>query len=628
MNDLTFFMSLFLGSAIAIYLLWLICHYNGKIILYFLHAAYKGFANHKTNVNHNPSGFLNSSISMPAICLTGAMPLAILSISTAALNHCFNSVYITGILEAVLTIAFILIPTPVKKQFDLFGINVIKQNLSLVFSTGLWCLMFSLWAVVNHKESLDYIILNTNPDMWAYVRRFAAMNTDNLNFYGGSDSFVFQGNSACAFLLGSPKKFSSFIGSLIVYQFKNLSFGIAVFQGMLGGTLFICLFKEWLNVRFNNKDKLSFGKLLLLTWIVFSPPLYWLLASAYFSNTLFIILICLTLRESKKIAISGDIDALENFVCFFSILTIVFSFYPAFLPIIIVAYLATILIYLPYQNLRSAKIIQAAVKFIAVMVGCGVIFYTFFPSQLGLYEVNKSLNLLEAHGSNFVPLNPWSLLQEKPKPMPLARDFGWYINIIISLPLSVFLGSKIWQAYQKSQDKNLLAALVGVGVYSGYLLAYLPLESSYRLMKIAISIIYPLAIFGLLPLILWCKNQLNQKSSWIQSGVLILAIAHTIFHIYKVFDIHTLPSGSFTLSNQAQLENIQTVAIVGCEDVHESQFYERLVGFQIARQYPNLRVNVFHTSKNLNDSPTADILIYGKTIPSATTKINTCHFSI
>ncbi|HEY9694500.1 MAG TPA: hypothetical protein V6D15_20040 [Oculatellaceae cyanobacterium] len=628
MNDLTFFISLFLGSAIAIYLFWFICHYNGKIIFYFIYTATQRFAERETKVNHNLPGSFYSSISMAAVCLTGAMPLAILSISTAALNHCFNSVYITGILEAVLSIAFLFIPKSVKKQFDLFGINVIKQNLALVLSTGLWCLIFALWAVVNHKESLDYIVLNTNPDMWAYVRRFAAMTTDNLNFYGGSDSFVFNGNSACAFLLGSPKKFSSFLGSLIVYQFKDLSFGIAVFQGMLGGTLFICLFKEWFNIRLSQKDQFSFGKLILMVWVLFSPPLYWLLVSAYFSNTLFIIVICLTLRECRRIVTSGDIDAIKNFVCFFSILTIVFAFYPAFLPVIIVTYFISLLIYLPYQNLKLAQVIQVFLKFAGVIIACGLIFYILFPSQLGLYEVNKSLNLLDAHGSNFVPLNPWSLLQEKPKPMSSTRDFGFYFNIIISLPLSLFLGKKIWQEYQKNKNRNLIAGLVGVGVYSGYLLAYISLENTYRLMKISISIIYPLAIFGLLPVILWCKKQLDKKPFWMQKGVLILAIAHTVFHIYKVFDLHSFPSGSLILSNKARLENIQSVVIVGCKDAHESQSYERLVGFQIARQYPNLIVNVIPSPDKISESPKGDIFIYGKTIPEETTKINSCHFYI
>jgi hypothetical protein len=627
MNDITFFVSLFLGSAIAIYLLWFVCQYNGKIIFYFIRTASQCFADRK-KVNLNTPKSFYSGISMATICLTGAMPLAILSISTAALNHCFNSVYATGILEMVLSIPFLFIPTPVKKEFDLFGIQVLRQNPALVFYSGLWCLIFAFWAVLNHQESLDYMISNTNPDMWAYVRRFAAMTTDNLNFYGGRDSFIFNGNSACAFLLGSPKKFSSFLGSLIVYPFKGSSLGIAVFQGMLGVALLICLFKEWFNVQLSRREGFSFGKLILMTWVLFSPPIYWLLISAYFSNTLFVIIMCLTLRESRRIAIAGDIDTVGNFVCFFSILTIIFAFYPAFLPVIIAAYVVTILIYLPRQNLNTAKLTQIALKFLAVIIACGLIFYILFPSQVGLYEIKKSLNLLDEHGSNFVPLNPWSLLQEKPKPMPSVRDFGWYINIIISLPFSVFWGWKSWQRYKKSKDRNILAGLVGIGIYSGYLLAYIPLESTYRLMKIAISLIYPLAIFGLLPLILWCKNWLPKKSSWIQNGVLLLAIAHTIFHIYKVFDLHPFPSGSFTLLNKARLENVQSIVIVGCKDVHESQFYERLVGLQIARHYPNLLVNVLHSPENLSDSPTGDIFIYGQTISEETAKTNACHFSI
>ncbi|MBK1986405.1 hypothetical protein A0J48_002370 [Sphaerospermopsis aphanizomenoides BCCUSP55] len=626
MNDITFFASLFFCSAIAIYLFWFVCHYNGKIILYFIHTDARIFGN-KNTINHNNNESSENRSSMAKICLIGAMPLAILSISTAALNSCFNSVYATGILEIFLTVAFLFIPTQFKKEFDIFGIHIIKQNLALVFYTCLWCLIFAFWAVLNHHQSLDYMISNTNPDMWAYVRRFAAMTTDNLSFSGEEDT-IFNGNSACAYLLGSPKKFSSFLGSLIVYPFNGSSLGIAVFQGMLGGTLLISLFKEWFDVKLSNRQGFSFGKLILITWVLFAPPLYWLLVSAYFSNTLFVIVICLTLRHCREIALACKIDAVENLVCLFAILTIVFAFYPAFLPVIIATYFIAIFIYLPRQNFDTAQLTQIAFKFIGVILGCGLFFYLVFPSQLGLHEVNKSLNLLDRHGSNFVPLNPWSLLQETPKPMPLTRDFGWYFHLSISLPFSAFLGWRIWQIYKTSKDKNLLAALVGVGTYGGYLLAFIPLEHTYRLMKIAISLIYPLAIFGLLPLILWWRNRLTKKSAWIKNGVLFLATVHTIFHIGKVFDLNTFPTGSFTLSNKAQLENVKSIVIVGCKDVNESQFYERLVGLQIARQYPNIVVNVFQSADKLNDSPTGDIFIYGKTIPDATSKINACHFSI
>ena len=629
MNDITFFFSLSLGSYIAIYLFWFICHFNGKIIFYFVRVASQHFARVKdTSLKY----FDYRGIPMTTICLTGAMPLAILSVSTAAFNSCFNSVYATGILEAILGFTFIFMPTKVKKQFDLFGINLLRKNLSLLFYSGLWCLIFAFWAVTNHHQSLDYMISNTNPDMWAYVRRFAAMITDNLNFYGLTDSFTFNGNSACAFLLGSPKKFSSFLGSLIIYPFHGSSLGIAVFQGMLGGSLFICLFKEWFVVRLSNRDRAWFGKLVMITWALFAPPIFWLLVSAYFSNALFLIIICLTLRQAREVAIASRVDTLENLVCFVAILTVVFAFYPAFLPVIISTYLVVTSIYLPRETLSTKTSTKIIFRFAGVIIGCGLIFYILFPSQLGLYEIQKSLNILNRHGSNFVPLNPWSLLQEKPKPMALTRDFGWYINIIIGLLFSVFLGRTILRKYRKSSKnlvrQDLLAALMGVGLYGGYLLAYIPLEHTYRLMKIAISLIYPVAIFGLLPFILWSKNQLMKKSAWMRNGVLVLAIAHTVFHVYKVFDLHTFPSGSFTLSNTSRLENIQSIVIVGCEDVHSSQFYERLVGLQVARRYPDIQVRVVNSPKNLDDVPTADLSIYGETIPGATAKRNTCHFSI
>ena len=630
MEDINFFFSLSIGSYIAIYLFWFTCHFNGKIIFYFIRRVSQNFANVK-NTSHSLESFY-SDLSMATICLTGAMPLAILSISTAALNTCFNSVYATAILETILSVTFFSIPTKVQKQFDLFGINILRQNLALLFYSALWCFIFAFWAIINHHQSLDSMISNTNPDMWAYVRRFAGMTTDNLNFYSFTDSFSFNGNSACAFLLGSPKKFSSFLGSLIVYPLNGSSLGIAIFQGMLGGSLFICLFKEWFDIQLSNKNRSWLGKSILITWALFAPPIYWLLVSAYFSNTLFIIIICLTLRHARGIAISSGVNTLENLVCFFSILLVVFSFYPAFLLVIICTYLIVIFIYSPLENLNTQELTKNALSLLAVITGCGLIFYIFFPSQLGLYEVQKSLNLLDQHGSNFVPLNPWSLLQEKPKPMPLRRDFGWYINLIISFPFCLFLGWKILQQYNKSSKvlvrQNLLSGLVGVGVYGVYLLAYIPLEHTYRLMKIAISLIYPLAIFGLLPFILWSKKQLSKKSSGVRNGLLVIAIAHTVFHIYKVFDLHSFPSGNFTLSNISRFENINSIVIVGCENVHESQFYERLVGLQIARRYPNLEVHVVNTANNYDDIPSGDILIYGETIPEQTTKKNTCHFTI
>lgn len=626
MNDLTFFFSLFFGSCITIYLLWLICYYNGKIIFYFARTVIRSFRSLQSI-----SQDTYDDISMPTICLTGAMPLAIVSIAPAALNFCFNSLLVTIILEAVIIFTAFFIPSNLRKNLDILGIKVIRNNLHLLFYASLWCLFFALWATINHQQSLDRMISNTNPDMWAYVRRFAAMTTDNLSFYGGSDS-SFDGNSACAFLLGSPKKFSSFLGSLIVYPLRGSSLSIAIFQGMLGGILFICLFKEWFEARLSGTNHSWLSKSILLTWALFAPAIYWLLVSAYFSNALFLIIVCLTLRQVRTAAISLQIDRVENFICFFSILVIVLAFYPAFIPVIVFTYGTTVLIYFPRKNYDKDIIIKIIFKFSAVIIACGAFFYLLFPSQLGLYEVQKSLNLLDRHGSNFVPLNPWSLLQEKPKPMPLIRDFGWYINIIISLLFCFFVGVKIWQQYQKNTNslmkQNLLAALAGIGLYGGYLLAFIALEHTYRLMKIAISLVYPLAIFGLLPFILWSKQKLSLKSAAFRNGVLILAIAHTIFHIYNVLDLRPYPAGNFIVSDKSKLEAVKNITIVGCKDVHVSQFYQRLVGLQIARNYPQLQVSVVDKPQALNQVTTKELVIYGKTIPDKIVQRNTCHFSL
>ena len=623
MSEPIFFCSLFFYSAIAIYLLWFVCQYNGKTILYFLQSI---------SGKNKQIKELNEDISLVTICLIGAMPLALLSIATAGLNTCFNSVYATIILEIVITVFFLFIPQQIKKKWDIFGIDILKKKSGVILYTGLWCLLFAFWATVNHQESLDYMISNTNPDMWAYVRRFAGMTTDNLYFYGGLDSFTFDGNSACAYLLGSPKKFSSFLGSLIVYPLQGSALGIAVFQGMLGGILFICLFKEWFVVQFSNKKGFSLGKFILMTWALFSPPIYWLMISAYFSNALFLIVVCLTLKQGRQIAINSQIDTITNLVCFLAILTIVFAFYPAFLPIIIFVYFVVILVYLPRDYFKLSKLTKISLKYLGIIISCGLIFYFLFPSQLGLYEIQKSFNVLSRHGSNFVPLNPWSLLQEKPKPMALQRDFGWYINIIISLPFSFFLGWKLWQKYQESNDtlarRNLLAALVGVSIYSAYLLAFIPLEHTYRLMKIAISLVYPLAIFGLLPFILWSRKKLSQKQPWLRNSVLVLSIAHTVFHIHKTFDLNPYPTGNLTLTNPEKLESLENITIVACQDVHQSQFYERLVGLQLARRYPNLEVNVVKFPELLQEIENKNMIVYGETIIEPKSNKKTCHFSI
>lgn len=628
MSNVFFLIFLFLGSVAATYLLWLVCHYNGKVIYYFIRIIVQKFSTSQTRFEPKELNAFYDRVSLGILCLLGILPLAILSVFTTTLNRCFNSTYAFILLETFLSFAFLLIPKTIKAQFDVLGLKIFKTNSALVFYSCLWCLIFSLWALENSYGGLDLMISNTNPDMWAYVRRFAAMTTDNLEFYGGNDSFTFESSSACAFFLGSPKKFSSFLGSLVISSFRDVSFGIAVFQGMLGCTLLICLFQNWLNVKFSTSREISFGKSILILWVLFSPPIYWLLISAYFSNALFLIIICLVLRETRQIAIQGNLETLENFCLLFATLTITFTFYPAFLPVLVFAYCVTALIYFPYQNSDREQLLRIILKLSVTILIFAIFSYTLFSPQIELYEVQKSLNPLAFHGSNFVPLNPWSLLQEKPKPMARLRDFGWYFNIIVGLMFSLFLGWKLWQKYKTHKQKDILAGLIGVGIYAGYLFAYVPLESTYRLMKIAISLVYPLAIFGLLPLVIWLKSCLEHKSFWVRYGILTLAIAHTIFHIYKVFDLNTFPAGHLSLSATNRLEEIQTLTIVGCKDVHVSQFYERLVGLQMAKQYPNLLVKVLSSPKDLTEKVQGDLVIYGEITLQESTQVNACRFEL
>ena len=119
MNELIFFCSLFFYSAIAIYLLWFICQYNGKTIIYLIQSI---------SPTNNQTRELNNDISLVTVCLVGAMPLAILSVATAGLNTCFNSVSATIILEIVVTIFCLFIPQHVRKQEDFLGINILKKN--------------------------------------------------------------------------------------------------------------------------------------------------------------------------------------------------------------------------------------------------------------------------------------------------------------------------------------------------------------------------------------------------------------------------------------------------------------------------------------------------------------------
>ncbi|WP_157072229.1 hypothetical protein [Picosynechococcus sp. PCC 73109] len=634
MDKLTFLCLLFLSSLGATYFLWFICHLNGQLLFYGLHLCNKKWQpNTSTITSPGLDCFYFRPLGLTTVYLVGAMPIAVLSLSTAYLNHCFNAFYGTVILELVFGLVFLLLPNTQRKAFDLFGFRLIQRHRHLVIYTSIWCLVFSIWVMVTRHSNLDTLVLNTNPDFWAYVRRYGAMTTTNLNFYGMTDSFKFPDNSACAYFLGSPKKFSSFLGAIVSYLFSDLSFGITVFQGMLGATLFMALFKDWCATPLDQNQSLNLSDLALVIWAVSSPQLYWLLVSAYFSNTLFIIVISLVLRQARNASLHENLFNAQNFLCLFCIQVVVFSFYPAFLPITIAVYFCTTLIYLKYSERSPNQLFFDYSKYAILILICGLIFYTLFNSQFILDEIQKSINPLKSHGTNFVPLNPWSLFQEKPKPMGANKDFGVWFNVVLGLLFSVYCLWQLYRAYSRNKDfvikRDLLAGCTGMGLYSFYLLAYIPLESTYRLGKIAISLIYPLGIFALLPVVVWLKDYFRQQANWQRQAVLGLAIAHVVFHIYKITDATTFPSGQVTMPSPAQqkeLSQLNSITIIGCERVHQSQFYERLVGLQVAKQNPHLQVNVVNEPANLTPDIMGDRLVFGQIIPGPTPRYNACKF--
>ncbi len=117
----------------------------------------------------------------------------------------------------------------------------------------------------------------------------------------------------------------------------------------------------------------------------------------------------------------------------------VFSFYIVLLPVALFFYLGTIIIYQYEKYLIPTQAVQNFLKLILV-AGIGVLLSTMlFKHQVELKEISGSLNLMGEHGKNIVPLNPWSLVQEKPNPMPNRKDFGLWLNIVVGIIFSGFV---------------------------------------------------------------------------------------------------------------------------------------------------------------------------------------------
>ena len=97
-----------------------------------------------------------------------------------------------------------------------------------------WSLAFGIWSTTWEAHSgVTPLLINSNLDLNAYIRRFAGSLTENLHF---------DGVEACIYTSGSSKKLSSLLLALTVAPFPNPVQGITAFQGALAGAVLLAVF--------------------------------------------------------------------------------------------------------------------------------------------------------------------------------------------------------------------------------------------------------------------------------------------------------------------------------------------------------------------------------------------------
>ena len=394
------------------------------------------------------------------------------------------------------------------------------------------------------------------------------------------------------------------------------------FKVLLGCSLFLSLFGNWYNFTYQGRSLSTTGTILAIAWAIASPAVFWLLISSYLSNALFVTIFILGVTSARRICLkSQDYPWYAIHILLFSFILNIFSFYIVILPIALIFYLATLVIY-RYELYLTPRIAVKNLARLMLSAGIAILLYSMlFRHQINLSEVSGNLNALKAHGKNFVPLNPWSLVQEKPNPMPYIKDFGVWFNIIVGTIFSSFVLKIIYRNLQGLKNrkqansvyfKDLIAAGLVVFIYIAYLLAYIPLEYTYRLGKFAVSILYPLAIVGILPTVLWFRDRIyDKKSRAVQFACLVLVAIHIILHIDKTLYLQGQPVGKYQLAVTNNRININSLTIIGCANSTSSQKYQKIVGLDLAKQYPNLKINVI-TNVNLMDNfPLTEVVSRG-----------------
>ncbi|MCC0176712.1 hypothetical protein I4641_06935 [Waterburya agarophytonicola K14] len=618
MESLGTIFSVFIGCLTATLVACLIVHFNGKTVISTIDLVSSLFNRVNKKNNYTVKKWLPIATEREVIIL-GLVPLAIASLISTSEGNCYHSIPSFLITEAVVFSLFCLNFKQANWNNNLFGRNFLSRNLVVFLLATLWCLVFSIWCFFSFNPAFnagaDRLIINGNADMWFYTRRFAGYNLDNVSF---------DNSPACAYLQISPKKFSSFIGSILVYFSPTTVFAITLFQGLLSCSLFLSLFGHWHNFIYNGKSLSFKAAILAILWGVTSPLIYWLLITSYASNILFIAIFVLGITAARNICLNRDrYPDFTEAIMLFSFVICVFSFYIVLLPVALFFYLITLIVYQYEQYLTPIYGIKTFAK-LMLTAGIAILFCViFFNHQIALKEVAGNLNIMEGHGKNFVPLNPWSLLQERLNPMPVRRDFGVWFNIVVGTIVSGFILKIIYTQLSILNNKNqsktfyykdLIAAALVIVAYVIYLFAYIPLDFTYRLGKFVVSLIYPLAILGLLPTILWYRDSYYHAKSrtfkLIGSGLITL---HLVLHLSQM-SLSVKPMGKYQLISTKNVNKIDSLTIIKCQKSDPSQKYQKIVGLDLAKQYPDLKINILTEDSAIANYPATDLILRGRDI--------------
>ena len=159
-----------------------------------------------------------------------------------------------------------------------------------------------------------------------------------------------------------------------------------------------------------------------------------------------------------------------------------------------------------------------------------------------------------------------------------------------------------------------------------YLLAYIPLEYTYRLGKFAVSIIYPLAILGFLPAIIWYRDSYYKfKSRTFKIVCLILILVHIILHISKM-DLGAKPMGKYQIISTDNIDRLNSLSIIKCQESDLSQKYQKIVGLDLAKKYPHLKINVLSSDGAIANASETDFMVRGQNLVGEDR--NVCLFEI